>query len=356
MTESATQSTENATWYYQLLGLPTGPVDRDRVAWLVENGHLVAASTVGPGPDGPWQRLDESPLSDLLPVSESTEEKVSSDTDAGDTSDAPTVTTKAAVTKAMPAAPAETGEVITDGIEIDEPPNRPAPAAEPETETGSDRGSDDFELADYDDEEQADGARLQLTPLPPVNDSAAVAASDADARTARERKSAPKRRTREKAKATEKSPRERLVRVAAVAVVVILALMLARVFFGGETGEEAHATFTSTYEAFQTNRRAMSDPQWFDFINAANQQVETALEPIRKSAGADRPKLQALMWAGEELLLILRGSRELTEERKARFEAFMAEYADEAPPRPAAPAEEKVEGFPGERPRDPMFQ
>ena len=148
------------------------------------------------------------------------------------------------------------------------------------------------------------------------------------------------------------SVRERPAAAIASALAATLVLAFALGLFSASADTEgAAATFGRVMSEFDSNRE-LSDMEWAKWCEASRADVSAVLEPLREHASADRPDVQNLMWAGDQLMLLLKGVRNVPPSVRTRFEAYMAEYRGDPPPPPAS------EG-PGEQTRqqiiDPIF-
>ncbi len=350
---------DSPDWHYQLLGMATGPVSADRMCWLIEQGHLVRNSLVSCGPDGPWRPLEEvSEFEHLLPASQA---------------DPAAVTKTGAVTGADRPASGPLGATATNhgsagnvderipGIELD------LDAAESETQFNHPRNVTADEIAVADD--PAD-ARLSHEPVPVTIEPPAPAVPLA---TRMSPDSEPARRVTHAAAATPEQPacaeqhrasaqwlRSRSVRYsgAALLAVVLIAFAWKQMQPDGRT---AHAVLQRVWAELQAKSQAgVSEDEWSAFLQEARADVAAELHRLQSRASADKPGLQALLWAGEELESMLDGDRRIPPIRRVRFLASMAEYegkpfAAESPgttgagPGTAQPEEELVV-------QDPLFQ
>lgn len=360
MSQPPKSNPETSEWYYQLLGLSTGPVDSDRLKWMIAHNHLGAASLVGRSESGPWQRLDQSPLAHLLsktqagpatsPSAESKEvtpsprKKKATRMSSGKRQSEKTVP--------PPTAPQdEANYVAMDGIEIEAPVEDPvtpaprhsgnakpvarereAPKPEPESEPASTRSAqppvlDDLEVVE-DDAAAGDGFETEARTETPSQ------------RLRREyglRPTAPKQ-----SEQILTPERQKFLTYTATALgLALLALIVFSLFAGGADGEEAFLVFRRIGNDVEFKAERLDDADWARFLKASQDEVEAVLEPLRDEIDADQPRLQALVWAGDQLMSMLQGNRKIPRPVKAKFEAFMSEYLGEPVPQ-IAPTEAKT--------------
>lgn len=388
MVNAESQPTE---WFYKLLGLPTGPVSAERIEWLLGQQHLVAETLVAKSASGPWLRLDDSDLRHLLPACQPT-------------ADAKPAVASASADGIPQKKPRRSGVsigAVSVGIEIDtealaesEPshaaavgpaapvaesadaPSPPPTSQQRRAEENSDFDAQPTELTLTGTVEPAaeteigsstepefaisldepNGPQAATTPTVPK---AERTATQADA--ARGLKKAKKSKANQGASTAQNRPdltrllkslRQRPVAAisSALAATLVLAFALG-VFSASADTEGAAATFDRVMSQFDTNSE-LSDIEWAKWCEASRAEVSAVLEPLREHASADQPDVQNLMWAGDQLTLLLKGVRNVPPSVRTRFEAYMADYRGEPPPPPTATG-------PGDQTRqqviDPIF-
>lgn len=339
---STSSDSPNSEWYYQLLGLATGPVTLERLKWLFDNDHLTAESLVGRSENGPWQRIDESPLAKLVgqkAKANSPEKKKAVRISSGRKASSkklPAVRDKSTPRK-KPSVPLTEDGHVTGGIEIDETveelhlPEKQAPVVP-----------------------TAQAPRLTKQPSsrpaskPQVYDDLEVVSPGREAR---------------KSQAERKKDQQLWYLKAGGALLgVVLLVGLCVMFFGERTDPVAKAydCFTETAAGIERNSVRMDDVQWNQWVKDKRVEVEKALEPLRAEANSSEPGVQSLVWAGEQLLNMLAGARVLPEEMTAKFENYMADFA-EAPmsdvplPSPSNPKDDVPAEAKRESANDPAF-
>ena len=276
-------SPQMAEWFYQLLGLSTGPVKTDRMEQLVKNQHLVAATLIGHSAEGPWQRLDESEFKALLPQKSEVEKKkgvrISSRSFRTQRRTKPVDTN------------VDHSEVVIEGIEIDNGiklvPRVPrVPRMPPAADTDDSATKTlDFQTDDsaaWDQFEQ-ETAQIQAVtePVPALVQSKPVVASK------------PKKdRKKKKAPADpDRAERRKRVGLISLGAVALLGLFLVRQNWSdGPDGREAYAVFRRVGTAFETNSESMNDNEWALFIRDSRKEVNAVLEPLRDEVSSDYPE------------------------------------------------------------------
>lgn len=359
-------------WFYQLLGLPTGPVSVERIQWLIQQQHLTADSLVGCSMNGPWVPLADSGLRQLLPH-----------TNPAVSVAAPTTTTAGDIPKKKPRRSRPTSVPVSIGIEIDtdalvgrDETETPAPieldavdvvatdpsksfrtesapvSTEPPTPNESLRVMEpvvvpfqppETQVASVTDPElqitQPEPVATPVRPGPMRSRKADRTETQADA--SRHLKQAKRSKSSSAGPAT--APGSRLTSVVdgvrrrptlaiGAGVVSFLALAFCFGLFSSRVDtEEAAATFERVMSEFDSNSN-VGDIEWAKWCAARRDEVSAVLEPLREHASADRPDIQNLMWAGDRLMLLLKGVRKVPPSVRTRFESYMAEYRGDPPP------------------------
>ena len=335
MSDQANTTPEATEWFYQLLGLATGPVTPERVAWMVENNHLAANSMIGPSATGPWQRLDKSEFSHLVP----------DEARAAKLADAPL----SPITKKPVKVPSGEPDVIiptvpdasdseADYIALPGAPVKPK-ATRPKTTPEPPLVDPEPESIPFIDAEP-EPAPPVFRDLEVVEDSAPQDASAAwdefeaqevqsetpTERLRRERgRSAPEPQQASKPPLSPERKRQLFFGAGGLLAFALL-FMIGRSLFGGVDSAGAFGTFRRVADGIKNNQ-TLSDNEWVEFLNTSKEEVSAALEPVREHASSDYPEEQALVWAGDQLLIMLQGAREFPPGVTEKFEAFMAEYS-----------------------------
>lgn len=359
---NSTDIPATAEWYYQLLGLATGPVTHERMQTLVQNGHLVAATLVGHSSDGPWQRLGESNFSQLIPQKTETEKKKGV-----------RISSRSFRAKRRP-KPSEQNvdhtEVAVDGIEVETGPIEldlsatlraaaVAPATTPKTPTpqevpaSPEQPSVSADTSELDEVEREEPLPVVETPaeidLPPV-----LPAAPAPDTKAKSRSGSPTTIANLPSAFGENRSRYAMIALGVVGTLGLLLLLPS--LFGGPDGERAYAVFRRVSSDFEVNSKTLDDTEWALFIRDSREKVHEVLTPLRDEVTSENPKEQSLMWAGDRLVIMLKGSRKLPNGLKRQFESYMAEYTDEPVPEPPPKKGSNVESEPVESEiRDPVF-
>jgi hypothetical protein len=336
MSDQANTTPPEATeWFYQLLGLATGPVTPERVAWMVENNHLAASSMIGPSATGPWQRLDKSEFSHLVP----------DDARAAKLADAPLspITKKPVKVSSgepdviIPTVPdasdSEADYIALPGVPVKRKSPRPKTIPEPPLVNP--------------EPESIPFIDAEPKPAPPVfhdlevvedsvpQDASAAwdefEAQEVQSETPTERLRRERGRIASEPPQASKPPpsperKRQLLFGAGGLLTFALLFMIGRSLFGGVDSAGAFATFRRVADGIKNNQ-TLSDNEWVEFLNTSKEEVSAALEPVREHATSDYPEEQALVWAGDQLLAMLQGAREFPPGVTEKFEAFMAEYS-----------------------------
>ena len=246
-------------------------------------------------------------------------------------------------------------EVVIEGIEIDNGiklvprvPRMPPAADTDDSATKTlDFQTDDSAAWDQFEQETAQ-IHAVTEPVPTLVQSKPVVASK------------PKKdRKKKKAPADpDRAERRKRVGMISLGAVALLGLFLVwQNWSDGPDGREAYAVFRRVGTAFETNSESMNDNEWALFIRDSRKEVNAVLEPLRDEVSSDYPESQALMWAGDKLIIMLKGARIIPGGIKRQFESYMAEYNGEPIPSPKPPADSDVNnGEPMKKEiLDPMF-
>ncbi|MFK7820990.1 MAG: hypothetical protein AB8G99_19905, partial [Planctomycetaceae bacterium] len=110
---------------------------------------------------------------------------------------------------------------------------------------------------------------------------------------------------------------------------VLLVVFVGKMLVGGrDHAADAYILFKGIGDRLEDNSSRMNDVEWNTHLKDSREQVETALEPLREAATSDEPGTQSLVWAGEQLLKMLQGTRLIPREMKAKFDNYMADFAE----------------------------
>ena len=322
-----------AEWFYQLLGLPTGPVPLEKLKWLIEKGHVTSATLIGSSQTGPWTRVDESSLAHLVggtpkvdpnkkPVRISSGRKAVS-------KKLPALRDKPAAVVADPLEAAESTDFVTGGIELIE----------------------DLEVV----EEPVVQKPVKANRRKPRSAQPATAVTAAPVLEDLEVVSPPTRRASSQANQTKKREQQLwYLKAAGVMLGVLMVVFLGRILFGAgqDTAGEAYLVFKEIGDGLNRNSSSMDDANWNAHLKDSRERVDAVLDPLRETASADNPENQSLVWAGEQLQKMLQGTRLIPKQMTAKFEGFMADYAQT--PAPAAPPIQDTE-TPTNEIKDPAF-
>ena len=375
MADSETQPTR---WFYQLLGLPTGPVSEERIHWLIEQQHLAPNTMVGPSTNGPWVRLDQSDLSQLLPTVAQVAVAVPQN-----------ATPASAIPRKKPRRGRTSARAVTLGIEIDteapvltetsqagstgepgvriassgvaavsqtteitEPAvrrsSRPAnvevptevvpmgEALEPPPETPIGQGTDpEFEIS-LDEPSEPNAITPPVHPAPARTETQTSAARNLrHAKKARPKPGATGERRQLLVPMIKAAQRRPTVSIGVGLTGLVAMAFLLGLFSDPVDTEHAAETFGRVMTDLDANAE-MSDLEWAKWCAASRDEVSAVLEPLRDHASADRPDVQNLMWAGDRLMLLLKGVRSVPPGVRARLEAHLAEYRGDPPEVPAS--------------------
>ncbi len=369
MTSPAEQSGETGgdDWFYQLVGLATGPVTRDRIVWLIEHQHLTANTLVGHTSSGPWNRLGESELQALLP-SATPEAKDFNSLKRPVQVAGPQIPRRRQRRKAKSLGVGD--DEILDGIEIDTENYEPAPeppeeVATPEPVVPLEPEPVPASMADTHVESLAETQpAIQTAPvvMPFVEPQVAEPArskrpssNESNSPRAGAGPTGPARQNRE-----PKTARQKYSQYAAIGLLALVCVSFLTSFFRGSANTaEAAQTFERVMSEFDASG-TKSDMEFAKWIKQSREDVSTQLEPLREFASSDAPEVQTLMWAGDRLMIMLKGARTLPPGVRDRYEAYMAEYRGDPPAASKAVVSETEmasEGAPSqpEEPMDPIF-